>query len=1072
MTSDDIFCQPTDTSNSDSSKPLSSEERELRKKEKKEKKDQKKKKEKVFQVAKSDKPKKEKKEKSEEVIPVDTTPPGEKKQMDGDFPSSYHPSYVESAWQLYWERRGFYKAQASSRNTEENGKFVMVIPPPNVTGSLHLGHALTIAIEDTITRWHRMQGKTTLWIPGTDHAGIATQSVVEKRLKKEGLTRHSLGREKFVERVWDWKNEYGSRIHEQLRCLGASVDWERETFTMDAKLSRAVTEAFVRFHESGLIYRDKRLVNWSCALRSAISDIEVDHVDITGFTYFSVPNHTLRPRYEFGSMTSFAYKVLNGKTPDETLVIATTRLETMLGDTAVAVHPKDPRYMHLHGKFVQHPFLDRKIPIITDDILVDMEFGTGAVKLTPAHDPNDNACAKRHNLEHIIIFNEDGQINENGGRFAGMMRYDARIAIEEALTELGLFRGKEPHTMRLGKCSRSGDIIEPMLTPQWYVNCSSMAKRATDEVRNGNLKIVPESEESTWFKWLDNIHDWCVSRQLWWGHRIPAYFARISGERRVDKNDVEYNNRWFVSRTQEEALCQAATTLGVSANEVILEQDEDVLDTWFSSGLFPFSVFGWPEATEDFNKYFPTSLLETGSDILFFWVARMVMMGLQLTDKLPFKTVYLHTMVRDKNGMKMSKSLGNVIDPLEVVHGCDLNHLLQKIKDGNLSEKEIGRASQAQRNDFPSGIPECGTDALRFGLLAFTGQGKSINLDIKRLVGYRQFCNKQWNAVRFAVTYLTDFTPSKGMHGSITKAKYVSKRDLFILSRLNRTIAECQSCLENYSFQAVTSALHSFFIYDLCDVYLELIKPVVGHASRVEESDSDTSTEKSLRQNTAKITLYTCLEQYLRLAHPLMPYVTEELWQRLPSLRSMNSEDESIMVAEYPCVQGDWNNVEVESDMQIVSDAIHAARSLRADYRIPNNTKTDFYYRSENCHVKRALGEQTDDFCTLSKGSSLQHLSPGELPPSCSVKVVSDELDILIDLTGVINAEEEIARLTKELSKLTSQAEQYKKKMSIPNYSEKVPMDVQEMNLQKLAKYESELSTISAAIRSFEKMMK
>jgi valyl-tRNA synthetase len=1040
---------------------------------KKDKKDKKVKKDKKpFPVAKSDKEKKPKKEKKPEVVLVDHTPAGEKKLLDGDFPASYQPAYVESAWQLYWEKAGFYKARPPQLGEDGKPKenFVMVIPPPNVTGSLHLGHALTIAIEDTLTRWHRMQGKTTLWIPGTDHAGIATQSVVEKRLKKEeGLTRHDLGREAFVERVWEWKKRYGTRISEQIRCLGASVDWERETFTMDPKLSTAVTEAFVRFHESGLVYRDKRLVNWSCALRSAISDIEVDHLDLEGTTFLAVPNHTAKPKYEFGSMTSFAYKVIDGKTPDETLIIATTRLETMLGDTAVAVHPEDPRYKHLHGKFVQHPFMDRKIPIITDDILVDMEFGTGAVKLTPAHDPNDNMCAKRHNLELIVIFDEDGRINKHGAQFAGMMRYDARIAIEEALAELGLFHGKEPHKMRLGLCSRSGDIIEPMLTPQWYVNCNSMAKRAVDEVRSGNLKIVPESEEATWFKWLDNIRDWCVSRQLWWGHRIPAYFARIAGEPKVDKNDDDSNNRWFVARTEAEALSKAAQTLGVPEKDVLLEQDEDVLDTWFSSGLFPFSVFGWPNVTEDFKQFYPTSLLETGSDILFFWVARMVMMALQLTDTLPFKTVYLHSMVRDKNGMKMSKSLGNVIDPLEVVSGCQLDQLLQKIKEGNLSEKEVKRASMAQIADFPEGIPECGTDALRFGLLAYTGQGKSINLDIKRLVGYRQFCNKQWNAVRFAVTYLTDFTPSPTMHLDIAGAKFASKRDLFILSKLNRTIAECNSNLDNFVFGAVASALHSFFIYDLCDVYLELIKPVVGHAAEGSESSSLEVTE---RQKFAKATLYTCLEQYLRLAHPLMPYVTEELWQRLPSLRSMNSTDESIMVAKYPVAQSDWDNVAVENDMAIVTDAIHAARSLRADYRIANSTKTRFYFRSESADVQRALSEQKDDFCTLGKGSSLELVAPDVLPSGCSVKVVSEQLSILIDLTGVINVEDEIARLSKELKKLTPQVEQYRKKMSIPNYKDKVPEEVQQINAQKLSSYESELETVAAAMKSFQDMLK
>jgi valyl-tRNA synthetase len=513
------------------------------------------KKEKPVPVPKADGDKKvkEKKTKEPEQIFEDQTPAGEKKQIDNMFPPSYQPKYVEAAWQAWWEKCGYYTPDlAKALETNASDKFVMVIPPPNVTGSLHLGHALTTAVEDTLTRWHRMKGKIALWVPGTDHAGIATQSVVEKRLKKEeGITRHDLGREEFMKRVWEWKETYGNRITNQIRCLGASVDWSREAFTMDANLSRAVTEAFCRFHEDGLLYRDTRLINWSCALQSAISEIEVDYIDLEGRTFLAVPNHKLKDKYEFGMITSFAYKV-DGS--DEEIVVATTRLETMLGDTAVAVHPADPRYTHLHGKFLVHPFTDRKIPIITDDVLVDMSFGTGAVKVTPAHDPNDYTCGKRNNLDFIIVLSEDGKIAPNGGKFAGMMRYDARVAMEDELTKLGLLRGKEVNKMRLGLCSRSGDIIEPMLTPQWYVNCQSMAERSIAAVRNGDLKIVPEMHEATWYRWLENIRDWCVSRQLWWGHRIPAYFVRVTGESPpVDKNDPANNGRWVVARSEPEA---------------------------------------------------------------------------------------------------------------------------------------------------------------------------------------------------------------------------------------------------------------------------------------------------------------------------------------------------------------------------------------------------------------------------------------------------------------------------------------------------------------------------------------
>lgn len=638
------------------------------------------------------KEKKAKKEKEPEKIYVDNTPWGDYKNIEGFCPESYQPAYVEAAWQSWWEKSGFYMPDVEkAKAAGPDEKFIMVIPPPNVTGSLHLGHALTTAIEDLLARWHRMNGKITLWVPGVDHAGIATQSVVERMLMKTAnISKHSLGREKFVEKVWEWKDKYGSRITTQQRFMGASVDWGREAFTMDSKLSKAVIEAFVTFHKDGLIYRDNRLINWSCALESALSDIEVDFLDLEGRTMLAVPNHKGREKYEFGTITSFAYKVDGSETGEE-IVVATTRLETMLGDTAVAVHPDDPRYTHLHGKMLIHPFVDRKIPIVTDGTLVDMSFGTGAVKVTPAHDPNDYLCGKRNNLDFIVIFTLDGKVAENGGEFAGMMRYDARIAMEKRLEELGLLRGKQDNKMRLGLCSRTGDIIEPMLTPQWYLNCNSMAQRSVDAVRNGDLKILPQTHEQTWFMWLENIRDWCISRQLWWGHRIPAYFVRLPGEEAtaVRKSDISFNDRWVVGRTEEEARAQAAEKFNVAGELLTLEQDEDVLDTWFSSGLFPFSVFGWPDKTDDLEAFFPTSLLETGQDILFFWVARMVMMSLHLTDKLPFKTVYLHAMVRDKYGKKMSKALGNVIDPLEVRDGCSLEELLRKIDEGNLPKSEV-----------------------------------------------------------------------------------------------------------------------------------------------------------------------------------------------------------------------------------------------------------------------------------------------------------------------------------------------------------------------------------------------
>jgi valyl-tRNA synthetase len=567
------------------------------------------------------------------------------------------------------------------------GHFVMVIPPPNVTGSLHLGHALTNSIEDAITRWHRMKGRSALWVPGCDHAGIATQVVVEKKLwREQKISRHDIGREKFINKVWEWREKSGGRIYHQLKKIGSSMDWDRVSFTMDPKLCKAVTEAFCRLHEKSFIYRDKRLVNWSCTLKSAISDIEVDKVEVTGRTFLAIPGY--QDKVEFGVLVTFAYQV---EDTNEEIVVATTRIETMLGDTAVAVHPKDTRYTHLHGKFVKHPFVaDRRLPIVLDDF-VDMNFGTGAVKITPAHDPNDYEVGKRHNLPFITIFSDDGNIIGEYGKFTGMKRFDARKAVLASLKELGLYKDTQNNPMVVPVCSRSKDIVEPLIKPQWYVKCSEMAANATEAVRSGELKIIPESQTKIWYHWMEGIRDWCISRQLWWGHRIPAYFIKFINS--VDSpKDLPEEEMWIVARNMEEAVSKAESKFNLTKDKFTLHQDEDVLDTWFSSGLFPFSVFGWPDDTNDMKLFYPTSLLETGHDILFFWVARMVFFGQTLLGKLPFKEVFLHPMVRDAHGRKMSKSLGNVIDPMDVINGISLEGLNQQLYDSNLDPKEIDKA--------------------------------------------------------------------------------------------------------------------------------------------------------------------------------------------------------------------------------------------------------------------------------------------------------------------------------------------------------------------------------------------
>uniref|UniRef100_A0A674MFM6 valine--tRNA ligase n=1 Tax=Takifugu rubripes TaxID=31033 RepID=A0A674MFM6_TAKRU len=828
-------------------------------------------------------------------------------------PDSYSPQYVEAAWYPWWEKQGFFKPEFGSIGEQNpRGIFMMCIPPPNVTGSLHLGHALTNAIQDTLTRWHRMRCETTLWNPGCDHAGIATQVVVEKKLMREkGTSRHDLGREKFIEEVWKWKNEKGDRIYHQLKKLGSSLDWDRACFTMDPKLSYAVQEAFIRMHDEGVIYRSKRLVNWSCSLNSAISDIEVDKNELSGRTLLPVPGY--KEKVEFGVLVSFAYKV-DGS--DEEVVVATTRIETMLGDTAVAVHPSDSRYQHLKGKTVLHPFCDRKMPVVFDDF-VDMSFGTGAVKITPAHDHNDYEVGVRHNLCLIITSSLP----------CGMKRFDARKAVLQALKDRDQFKEIKDNPMVVPVCSRSKDIVEPLMKPQWYVSCSDMGKQAADAVREGRLKIIPDHHLKTWFNWMDNIRDWCISRQLWWGHRIPAYFITVS-----DASDMD-GHYWVSGRTPEEAREKAAKRFNVSPDKIALRQDEDVLDTWFSSGIFPFSIFGWPNETEDLNVFYPGTLLETGHDILFFWVARMVMMGLKLTGKLPFKEVYLHAVVRDAHGRKMSKSLGNVIDPLDVITGIALEGLHAQLMDSNLDPLEVEKAKQGQKADYPNGIPECGTDALRFALCAYTSQGRDINLDVNRILGYRHFCNKLWNAVKFAMRTLGDqFVPADKAQESVS--------DRWILSRLSTAVAQCDAAFRTYDFPAITTAIYNFWLYELCDVYLESVKPVFIKAKE------DGSCERPAA--VCRQTLYTCLEVGLRLLAPLMPFVTEELYQRLPRRRPQ-SDPPSICVTPYPdAAEFCWQCEDVDRDMDFIMAVVRTIRSLRSDYKL-TKTAADCKQTKLNC---------------------------------------------------------------------------------------------------------------------------
>eukprot|EP01084_Bolivina_argentea_P262556 444046_1 len=668
-------------------------------------------------------------------LPLPILRNGIKSTLLEDMQSTYDPFQVECLWDKWWENNGYYKPKI---DIKQDNNFVMIIPPPNVTGSLHLGHALMATIEDTITRYWRMKGKNCLWLPGTDHAGIATQTVVERRLAREGKTRHDLGRDKFLAQVWKWKEEKGGKICSQLRKMGCSVDWSREVFTMDNKLSKAVTEAFVRLYDLGYIYRDNRLCHWSCTLQSAISDVEIDKIEISKKTYLDVPGY--QKKIAFGIIHKFGYKVIDSPN-NEIIIVATTRLETMLGDTAIAVHPNDERYKHLHGKYCSHPFIkNRKLPIICDDILVDMTFGTGCVKITPAHDHNDFECGQRHNLQFINILNENGTINTNGGKFNGQKRYDVRSELIKELDEMKLFYGEENNPMIIDQCSRSKDIIEPLIKPQWYMNCDDLAQRSLDCVfKQEELIILPKKEgEQQWKYFLGNIRKWCISRQLWWGHRIPAYKIVFEDNNKIPKNwDInDWKCNWIVGRTLDEAQEKANKMIDGEDIKYKLLQDGDVLDTWFSSGLFPFSTMGWPDNTLDFQSFFPGDLLETGGDIIFFWVARMVMMSLALTNKLPFHTVYLHPMVRDEKGAKMSKSSGNVIDPLHIINGVKLQTLLDELHSGNIRNDVIHKFEKQKKSKFPNGIAPCGADALRFGLSTLLVQ-RSINLNVRTVIGKR-----------------------------------------------------------------------------------------------------------------------------------------------------------------------------------------------------------------------------------------------------------------------------------------------------------------------------------------------
>lgn len=990
------------------------------------------------------KPKKEKK--VAEPVPEwnDTTVAGEKKvlaSLDDAAFKAYNPKNVESSWYSWWNKKDFFKPQLTeSGEIRPEGAFTIPAPPPNVTGALHIGHALTVALQDTLIRYNRMKGKTTLFIPGFDHAGIATQSVVEKQLwANEKKTRHDFGREKFVEKVWDWKEIYHQRIKDQFKRLGASYDWSREAFTMSPQLSEAVVEAFVRLHEDGTIYRASRLVNWSVKLNTALSNLEVDNKSVSGRTLLSVPNYD--SKIEFGVLTSFSYPVENS---DEKITVATTRPETMFGDTGIAVHPDDPRYKHLHGKYVLHPFLDRRIPIVTDAEAVDMEFGTGAVKITPAHDQNDYGCGKRNNLEFINILTDDGLLNEScGPEWEGTKRFDARYKVIEALKEKGLFVGQKDNEMTIPICSRSGDVIEPILKPQWWVNQQEMAKDAIKAVKDGEITITPKNSEAEYFHWLENIQDWCISRQLWWGHRCPVYYIKVEGETE-DRLD---NEKWVAGRTYEEALEKAKKRCPDSKFE--LEQDEDVLDTWFSSGLWPLSTLGWPHNTRDMQLFSPLSMLETGWDILFFWVSRMILLSLKLTGKAPFKEVFCHSLVRDAQGRKMSKSLGNVVDPIDVITGIPLQTLHDKLRTGNLDPRELKKAEEGQKVSYPNGIPECGTDALRFALCAYTTGGRDINLDILRVEGYRKFCNKIYQATKFVLGRLGDDYKPPASSNLTGNELLVEKWILHKLTHTNKAMSES---LDKRDFFEATNAIYNFW-YDLCDVYIENSKSLI----------QDGSPEQ---KKSAQDTLYTCIDSALKLIHPFMPFVSEEMWQRLP--RRGGDSTESVMIAKYPEYISDFDDVKSLQAYDLVLDITKGARSLLAQYNILKNGQV--YVESSNKESYSIISEQPDSIAALIKGvESVKVVSSSEeIPSGCALQSINTECSVHVLVKGQVDLDSEITKVQKKLN--TIKDLENKALEAIGKFTEKTNAEAREAAHKKVENYKAEIEGYEHTIEVLEKL--
>ena len=891
-----------------------------------------------------------------------------------------------------------------------------MIPPPNVTGSLHMGHAFQDTIMDALTRYHRMKGYNTLWQPGTDHAGIATQMVVERIINADGKTRHDLGREAFIEKVWEWKEESGGTITRQLRRMGSSLDWEKERFTMDDGMSDAVQEVFIKLYEEGLIYRGKRLVNWDPVLHTAVSDLEVLSEE------------------ENGSMWYMRYPLTNGTGH---LLVATTRPETMLGDAAVAIHPDDERYKHLLGEFVELPLTGRRIPIIADEY-VDPEFGTGVVKITPAHDFNDYEVWSRHkqisaiaDLPHgglINIFTVDAAIRANDDGFSiipdayiGLDRFEARKRIVADLDAQGLLEKTADHKLMVPRGDRTGAVIEPLLTNQWYVKIAPLAKPAIEAVETGAIKFVPDNWKNTYFEWMRNIQDWCISRQIWWGHRIPAWY------------DDQGNT--YVGHSEAEIRA----THGLAA-DYPLKQDEDVLDTWFSSALWPFSTLGWPEQTPELAKHYPTSVLVTGFDIIFFWVARMIMMGLKFQGEVPFKEVYIHGLVRDAEGQKMSKSKGNVLDPIDIIDGIDLEDLVAKRVSGMMQPHLAKKIEQATRKQFPDGIQSFGTDALRFTFASLASTGRDIRFDLQRTEGYRNFCNKLWNAARYVLMNTED--QDNGI--DCAECTY-SQADLWILSRLNRTIATTTDAINNYRFDLAAQAIYEFTWNEYCDWYLELAK--------ISLQSDDETLQRGTRQTLLKV-----LESILRLAHPIMPFITEEIWQRVAPLAGVTAA--TIMLQPYPESDSDAINTDAEIQVQWAMDFILGIRRIRGEMNIAPGKPLNVLLQNGSAADQAYLQEGESYLLKLGRLESITWLEAGDNAPESAIALVGD-MKILIPMAGLIDKAAELARLAKEIQRIENELPRIEGKLSNAAFVDKAPPEVIAKEREKLAGLQSALHNLN-----------